>query len=129
VPFILFGLFAGGAIEWWRLRPPGPFVPAIVAGLAPESSLVRAEDQHVIRTWKLPEPADVVASRLQRELSPSDGWQPPLLRSNDPKTIQFARVHAPNGDFQFTRVTVTDLVNGGSTLTIDDEPKQAHAFR
>ena len=82
----------------------------------------------MVRTWTLPQTVDDVATELKHELSAGDGWQPPLLRSKSPKTIQFARVHSPNGDFQFTRLTVTELDNGRTRLTIDEEPKQAHAF-
>ena len=117
----------GSGIEYWRLRPPGPFTPTLVAGVPAESSTI--QDQHLIRTWTLPETADVTAESLRHELSAGDGWQPPIVRKLNPKMIQFVRIHSPNGDFQFTRVTVADLGDGKSSLTIDEEPKQAHAFR
>ncbi|MHB8637530.1 MAG: hypothetical protein ACYC96_13760 [Fimbriimonadaceae bacterium] len=125
-PFLLVGFVLGGAIEWWRLRPPGPFVPTLVAGLPVTTA---TQNQHLIRTWTLAENADATAEELSHELGADGDWQPPTVRSLNPKTIQFVRVHSPNGDFQFTRLTVTDLGNGTSRLTIDDEPKQAHAFR
>ncbi|HLK15405.1 MAG TPA: hypothetical protein VKT78_11425 [Fimbriimonadaceae bacterium] len=129
IPFLIFGFLAGTAIEWWLLRPPGPFVPPLVAGIPAESKFIRPEDGHLIRTWTLPETTENLADKLSRQLKTDDGWQPPLIRKLDPKTIQFARVHSPNGDFQFTRITVTALGNGTSRLEIDEEPKQAHAFR
>lgn len=129
IPFIVAGFVVGSAVEWWMLRPPGPFVPPLVGGIPPESKFIRSEDGHLIRTWTLPDSADHLADKLSRQLASGDGWQPPLVRKLDPKTIQFARVHSPNGDFQFTRITVTDVAGGKSTLTIDEEPKQAHAFK
>jgi hypothetical protein len=127
IPCILFGFLVGSGIEYWRLRPPGPFVPTLVAGMPAESRTI--QDQHLIRTWTLPESVDATAEELRRELKESDGWQPPTVRKTNPLTIQFARIHSPNGDFQFTRLTVTDLGNSKTNLTIDEEPKQAHAFR
>jgi hypothetical protein len=126
LPFIVLGFVVGSGIEWWRLRPPGPFTPTLVAGLPAQSSMV---DLHLIRTWTLAEPADATAEKLQHELPGEGDWQPPTLRSTNPKTIQFVRIHSPNGDFQFTRLTITDLGNGTCSLTVDEEPKQAHAFR
>lgn len=104
-------------------------MPTLLAGVPAESSTIRAEDQHLIRTWTLPEPADTTATELSHELSANDGWQPPTVRNLNPRTIQFARIHSPNGDFQFTRVTIAEASDGKSSLTIDEEPKQAHAFR
>jgi hypothetical protein len=123
------GFLLGSGIEYWRLRPPGPFVPTLVAGMPPESNTIREDDQHLIRTWTLPETVNETARELEHELTQSDGWQPPTLRKLNPRTIQFARIHSPNGDFQFTRITVSDLGNGKTSLMIDEEPKQAHAFR
>ena len=126
LPCIVLGFLAGSAIEWWRLRPPGPFTPTLVGGLPAESHTVEG---HLIRTWTLAETADATADKLMHELPGEGDWQPPTVRKLNPKTIQFVRVHSPNGDFQFTRLTVTDLGKGTSSLTVDEEPKQAHAFR
>jgi hypothetical protein len=104
-------------------------VPAIVGGRAPDSKYVRDDDDHLIRSWTVNRGVDAVEGELSTELSAKDGWQPAWIRNLDPKTIQFVRVKSPNGDFQFTRLTITDLGPGKTSLTIDEEPKQAHAFK
>ena len=129
IPLLLLGFVAGAALQWWRLLPPGPFTPPLVGGLKPDQDFVRHEDQHHIRAWVVPGSVDSLVSELKEQLPASEGWQPPLLRNTNPETVQFARVHAPNGDFQFTRVVVTAVDAQKSNITIDEEPKQAHAFR
>lgn len=129
IPLLLLGFLCGAGVEWLRLRPSGPFVPPLVAGIAPQTSFVRPEDQHLIRSWTLPQTVDDVTSELKKELTLGDGWQPPTVRKTDPETIQFARVRSPNGDFEFTRITLTDVGGGKTNLTVDLEPKQPHAFK
>lgn len=111
------------------MRPQGPFTPSVVSGLTPQASFVRPEDQHRIRSWTIPESVQSTQSKLDHELAFGDGWQPPQERSTNPETIQYARVHDPDGSFQFTRVTISDAGNGKTMLTIDEGPRQEHAFK
>jgi hypothetical protein len=123
------GVVVGSVVGWLSSRPRGPFIPNIVQGRSPETKIIRDDDGHYIRTWTIQEPVDAVADELSHELQLRDGWQPAWLRSLQPKMVQFVRVKSPNGDFQFTRLTVTDIGLNKTNLTIDEEPKQAHAFK
>ncbi len=109
-------------------RPRGPFVPGVVGGTKPDEKAQLA-DGHYVRTWTVRKPIDSVSNELSEELQARDGWQPAQLRTLTPKRIQFVRVKSPNGDFEFTRLTIEDLGNGTTGLSIDEEPKQPHAFK
>ena len=130
-PYPFVGIFLGLGIAYYSSRPPGPLRLHFLNGIAPVRQFRnmhegKTGDEHTI--WIVPGTLAHEEELASKELTSQNGWQPPTHLTVGPPNYQFVRIKEPGGDFQFTRVVLTQINEKYVEVELVQDPIQVHSL-